>query len=77
MTHRSHWVATAAVIGAERDKGRLFLNVTCGTTIPVSRKHMPAVEAQVLPALGLSRHRDADGVGSGEEGDGARLKKPG
>ncbi|MFU8881249.1 MAG: LytTR family DNA-binding domain-containing protein [Rhodobacterales bacterium] len=71
VTHRSHWVALTAVTGAARHKGRLFLKVACGTDIPVSRKHMPAVEKQVLSVIGSPRHRDTGGAGSGQNGDGA------
>lgn len=71
VTHRSHWVALTAVTGAERHKGRLFLKVACGTDIPVSRKHMPAVEKQVLSVIGSPRHRDTGGAGAGQNGDGA------
>ncbi|WP_165352832.1 LytTR family DNA-binding domain-containing protein [Loktanella sp. IMCC34160] len=40
-THRSHWVADAAVSGAFRRSGRDFLMLTDGTEIPVSRKYKP------------------------------------
>lgn len=48
QVHRSHWVATAAVIGHERDKGRLFLLTSDGAKVPVSRSFRPEVEAQGL-----------------------------
>lgn len=47
-THRSHWVVRAAIIGAERENRRLFMHVACGARIPVSRKHLPDVEATGL-----------------------------
>lgn len=38
-THRSHWVAQAAVTGVRRENGRIFLTLKDGTDIPVSRKY--------------------------------------
>ena len=43
-THRSHWVTSSAVTGAERDNGRLFLRLTSGTLVPVSRTYRPQLE---------------------------------
>ncbi|TCO72990.1 LytTR family transcriptional regulator [Rhodovulum euryhalinum] len=43
--HRSHWVALAAVTGARRDNGRLFLTLRDGSEVPVSRRYRDAVEA--------------------------------
>lgn len=42
--HRSHWVAAIAVQGAAREGGRLMLQLTNGSTVPVSRTYMPEVE---------------------------------
>lgn len=42
-THRSHWVARAAVAEARRVKGRDELILTDGTRIPVSRTYRPNV----------------------------------
>ncbi len=42
-THRSHWVALAAVVRARRDKGRDTLILVDGTEIPVSRTYRPGV----------------------------------
>lgn len=44
ITHRSHWVARAAVDEVERENGRLFLRLSGGTRVPVSRKHRPVLE---------------------------------
>jgi len=35
--HRSHWVSRSAVTGRRRDGDRLFLSVSDGAEIPVSR----------------------------------------
>ncbi|MCO8144196.1 LytTR family transcriptional regulator [Rhodovulum tesquicola] len=43
--HRSHWVALDAVTGARRSGGRLFLTLSDGTELPVSRRHRAEVEA--------------------------------
>lgn len=43
--HRSHWVARAAVTGLKRRNARLFLLTEDGAEVPVSRSHLPAVEA--------------------------------
>lgn len=48
--HRSHWVAVAQVIAAERKGDGAVLSMATGGDIPVSRSHMPAIrEAGLLP----------------------------
>ncbi|MBO6717758.1 MAG: LytTR family transcriptional regulator [Rhizobiaceae bacterium] len=42
--HRSHWVATDAVAKAVRRNGKLFLMLTDGTELPVSRSFQPAAK---------------------------------
>lgn len=45
--HRSHWVARAAVVGVERERGgRLALRLVNGVKVPVSRSFAPAVKAR-------------------------------
>lgn len=46
QVHRSHWVSAEAVAGVVRDGGRVFLRLSCGVLVPVSRTHMAAVEAR-------------------------------
>lgn len=41
--HRSHWVAFEAVTGSRREKGKLFLQMTDGALLPVSRSFVAAV----------------------------------
>lgn len=48
LTHRSHWVARAAIEGAERDGGRVFLRLSNGDLVPVSRTCRPKLEAEGL-----------------------------
>jgi DNA-binding LytR/AlgR family response regulator len=43
--HRSHWVAAAAVRGARRRNGRLYLVLDDGAQVPVSRSYGAAVRA--------------------------------
>lgn len=44
-THRSHWVAAAAVVAAERGKpGTMYLRLINGERVPVSRTYRPDVE---------------------------------
>ena len=43
QVHRSHWVAFAAMDAVSREGGRLFLKLTDGSKIPVSRKYSGAV----------------------------------
>lgn len=47
-THRSHWVARAAVTGSEVRNGRPALILSNGDVVPVSRKYQPDVEAAGL-----------------------------
>lgn len=47
-THRSHWVARAAVERVDRDGGRIFLVLTNGDQVPVSRTYRPQVEVAGL-----------------------------
>lgn len=44
-THRSHWVAASSIERVERDKGRIFLHLTNGDLIPVSRKYRSGLDA--------------------------------
>ncbi len=44
VTHRSHWVAASAVAGARREKGRVFLTLTNGEDVPVSRGYQAALK---------------------------------
>ncbi|MCD1625934.1 LytTR family transcriptional regulator [Seohaeicola saemankumensis] len=60
-THRSHWVALAGVIGHKREKGRLFLHMSCNTYVPVSRKYFPDVTARILNASTSTGHRNRQG----------------
>lgn len=46
QTHRSHWVARAAVAGSGRENGKTFLVLTGGQKVPVSRGFLPAVRAR-------------------------------
>lgn len=43
-THRSHWVVQDAIVGAERSSGKIFLKLTNGDHVPVSRKYRPELE---------------------------------
>jgi hypothetical protein len=70
ITHRSHWIALAGVVGHKREKGRLFLHMSCGAYVPVSRKYFPDVEAQVLNAPNSAGHRDSQSGFSGQHSDG-------
>ena len=42
--HRSHWVATAAVVKAHRIDGKVQLELSNGLRLPVSRGYLPAVK---------------------------------
>ena len=42
--HRSHWVAHEAITGVEREKTRVFLQLSNGSRIPVSRNYRSALE---------------------------------
>lgn len=44
VTHRSHWVRRDQIACTEKEGGRLFLILSCGTRIPVSRRYRPLVE---------------------------------
>lgn len=44
-THRSHWVARAAIAGVERRAGRVYLRLVNGDLVPVSRKYRPDLKA--------------------------------
>lgn len=43
-THRSHWVAEAAVTGVERENGKLFMTLRNGSRVPISRSARPRLE---------------------------------
>ena len=43
QVHRSHWVARDAVKRVVRRGGRIFLELSNGTTVPVSRSFQPAL----------------------------------
>lgn len=43
-THRSHWVAEAAISGVEKQGGRTMLRLCNGDLIPVSRNYRPNLE---------------------------------
>ncbi|HKL65175.1 MAG TPA: LytTR family DNA-binding domain-containing protein [Roseovarius sp.] len=43
-THRSHWVARAAVTGHIAEGGKLYLTLANGDRVPVSRKYRPRLE---------------------------------
>lgn len=43
-THRSHWVARAAIDGVERDGSRVLLRLSNGDLVPVSRTYRPRLE---------------------------------
>ncbi|MCV0428634.1 MAG: LytTR family transcriptional regulator [Roseibium sp.] len=44
QVHRSHWVAYSAIEKPVRESGRLWLLLTDGSKIPVSRKHVEDVQ---------------------------------
>lgn len=46
--HRSHWVASAAVVKTHRANGKLSLELSNGMRLPVSRGFLPAVKAAGL-----------------------------
>ncbi|MEL6584928.1 MAG: LytTR family DNA-binding domain-containing protein [Pseudomonadota bacterium] len=48
QTHRSHWVADAAIAESVRRDGRVFLRLRDGTDIPVSRSFQPALREMGL-----------------------------
>ncbi|MDU9002459.1 LytTR family DNA-binding domain-containing protein [Sedimentitalea todarodis] len=43
-THRSHWVVEEAIVDAGRDGSKVFLTLTNGDQVPVSRKYKPDLE---------------------------------
>jgi hypothetical protein len=45
QTHRSHWVARAAVTGVDRRRGKILLGVKGGLKLPVSRSFQNALKA--------------------------------
>ncbi len=47
-THRSHWVVSDAITGSERQKDKIFLRLSNGDLVPVSRKYRPELEAAGL-----------------------------
>lgn len=51
QVHRSHWVATAQVIGGRRTADQAVLQMSNGAQIPVSRANLKAVEAAGLFSL--------------------------
>jgi len=48
QVHRSHWVAWAAVKGAERDGAKLYLRLRNGARVPVSKNHRAKLEERGL-----------------------------
>ncbi|MGI9464650.1 MAG: LytTR family DNA-binding domain-containing protein [Aestuariivirgaceae bacterium] len=48
--HRSHWVAASAVAGWRRENGKLFLEMSDGVELPVSRSYAKAVRSAGLLA---------------------------
>ena len=48
QVHRSHWVALAHVLAAERRGDGARLEMSAGMEIPVSRRHMPSIRAAGL-----------------------------
>ena len=47
-THRSHWIADAAIVGAEKQGGKTFLRICNDDLVPVSRKYKPMLEEEGL-----------------------------
>ncbi|WP_170385031.1 LytTR family DNA-binding domain-containing protein [Ruegeria atlantica] len=47
-THRSHWVADDAIVGAERQAGKTFVRLKNNDLVPVSRKYKPMLEQDGL-----------------------------
>ncbi len=43
-THRSHWVAHAAISGVEREAAKTFLCLSNGDRVPVTRKYRASLE---------------------------------
>ncbi len=46
QVHRSHWVARAAIVGVQRSSAKVELDLSDGTTIPVSRSYHEVVEKE-------------------------------
>lgn len=44
-THRSHWVACAAITGHTTEGGKLFVTLASGDRVPVSRNYRPRLES--------------------------------
>ena len=42
--HRSHWVATGAVVRAHRSEGKVLLELSNGLRLPISRGYLPAAK---------------------------------
>lgn len=55
QVHRSHWVAREAVRAMRKAKGRVFLEMSDGEEVPVSRTYQPRVEAAGFPPSGAER----------------------
>ncbi|MBE0452617.1 MAG: LytTR family transcriptional regulator [Roseovarius sp.] len=54
-THRSHWVTLAAMTGRECREGKVFLRLSNGERVPVSRTYAPQLEAAgVIPPRPVS-----------------------
>jgi len=50
VVHRSHWVNKDAVAGVERDdKGKMWVLLPCGKTLPVSKKREQDLEDLLAP----------------------------
>ena len=45
QVHRSHWVGFDQIQAVERDGARVFLAMSTGARIPVSRANMPKLKA--------------------------------
>ncbi|WP_245848125.1 LytTR family DNA-binding domain-containing protein [Octadecabacter ascidiaceicola] len=49
--HRSHWVATASIVGVKQAEGREVVELPCGTTVPIGPKYRPnLIKAGMLTA---------------------------
>lgn len=48
QVHRSHWVAWDAIAAVERADGKLFVRLSSGSRLPVSRNHRDKLEARGL-----------------------------
>ncbi len=45
VIHRSHWISADAIRGPKREGGKMFLVLSNGTKVPVSRTYRPRLEA--------------------------------